>query len=157
MEGWNDDANASADLVNEIQDTGLWLQDHEIGSLIFDLANEDLNTAENVPLPDSWRDEDADADADEDKKDETISNEEILAGDSKEDKILAPNLEVEEALKRMSLSDKTETSFGNVSSRRFVTSSTSTTVTSLKTDFWLEISAVFMALILYYVGAVVWK
>lgn len=155
MEGWNDDANASADLVNEIQDTGLWLQDHEIGSLIFDLANEDLNTAENVPLPDSWRDEDADAD--EDKKDETISNEEILAGDSKEDKILAPNLEVEEALKRMSLSDKTETSFGNVSSRRFVTSSTSTTVTSLKTDFWLEISAVFMALILYYVGAVVWK
>ena len=155
MEGWNDDANASADLVNENQDTGLWQQDHEFGSLIFDLANEDVNTAENVPLQDSWRDEDADAD--EDKKDETISNEEILAGDSKEDKILAPNLEVEEALKRMSLSDKTETSFGNVSSRRFVTSSTSTTVTSLKTDFWLEISAVFMALILYYVGAVVWK
>jgi len=41
--------------LNQIPENmdGMWLKDHEIGSLIFELDNSDLNTLGNVPVADS--------------------------------------------------------------------------------------------------------
>jgi hypothetical protein len=49
---------------------GMWLQDQDIGALIFDLANEDLNAACTLPLPDSWKKEAKDSVNDDDDDDD---------------------------------------------------------------------------------------
>ena len=50
---WSEIQGSSDD--NQIPENldGMWLRDNDIGSLIFDLVNEDLNTPGNVPIPDS--------------------------------------------------------------------------------------------------------
>jgi hypothetical protein len=195
------------DLANALRDNGLWLIDHDIGSLIFEGPNEDLNMAQNLPLPDSWNQ--AKPEAEVALKPEMKDGVRPEAGSKPEMKVkfrpetmpaikvtpepeAAPkpemkvevrpetmpaikvtpepevgpkpemkdtrpvtkveDLEVEEAFRKLNLAEMTKKT-GNDSS----TASAESLTVMLKTDFWLEISAVFLAILLYFIGSVVLK
>jgi hypothetical protein len=176
------------DLANALRDTGLWLTDHDIGSLIFEGPNEDLNMAQNLPLPDSWNQVKPEPEAalkPEMKVElpaikvtpepEVAPNPEMQvevrpemmpAIKVKPEPEVAPkpemkdtrpvtkveDLEVEEAFRKLNLAEVTKKT-GNDSS----TASAESLTVMLKTDFWLEISAVFLAILLYFIGSVVLK
>jgi hypothetical protein len=132
---------------------GMWLQDQDIGALIFDLANEDLNAACTLPLPDSWKKEAKDSvnDDDDDDDDDEVPGKFGMEDNSsnKTDKTDKSDKtdEVDVALKKLNIAGAPEASGA----------SGATSAVSFRSDFWLEISAVIMALVLYYVGGFIWK
>ena len=145
MEDWSEVDDPT--LVNAIQESGLWLPAvGELGSLIFDHSNADLNTIANLPLPDSCQVEDREDVADEKPETKPVQKTEKV----EPSKVEKPGLE--EALKRLNLEDKPSERSVEKSS---VTSSTTTT--SWKSDFWLEISVVFLAILFYLISSFAWK
>jgi hypothetical protein len=135
--------------LNQIPENmdGMWLKDHEIGSLIFELDNNDLNTLGNVPIPDSCNPK-----QDKSVKKDT-SEAEPKVSSKAEDKSKAAKSEkefkdaeekVEEAFKKLQVSEKATKVL--VEENRF-----------LRSDLSLEIFAVVFAVFLYYVGCYVWN
>ena len=163
MEEWSD-VQGTIDNCNEIslpEDLdGLWIPE-QIGPLIFEFGNEDLNTGGNQPLPDSWTEVEPKEEEEEettlkteeknlkssaDKVEETANpvNEEKL------EKVLKNEDEVEAAFNKMRLTESNKF--------RSPVEVEAINITSLmKSDHWLEISAVLFAILLYYILSYFWK
>ena len=131
--------------LNQIPENmdGMWLKDHEIGSLIFELDNNDLNTLGNVPIADSCQPK-HDKVAKKDISEPEVSKVEKSKVTKSEKEFKDAEEKVEEAFKKLQLSEK---------SINVPTEDTRL----IRSDFGLEIFAVVFAVVLYYIGCYVYN
>jgi len=132
--------------LNQIPENmdGMWLKDHEIGSLIFELDNSDLNTLGNVPVADSCQPKQDKAVKKENSEPE-VSKVEAKSKAAKSEKEFKDAEErVEEAFKKMQVSERAS---------RVIVEDTRL----IRSDLGFEIFAVIFAVLLYYIGCYVWK
>ena len=179
MEEWSD-VQGAIDNSNEIalpEDLdGLWIPE-QIGPLIFEFGNDDLNTRGSLPLADSWIDVERKVEEEEEttlkpeeEKDFKSSAKKVLEKENplEDEKVVKEEKPVEEEkverdVKVQKKEDEVEEAFNKmrlteVKDFRPSKLDQSTNTTSLlKSDHWLEISAVLFAVLLYYIGGYLWK
>jgi hypothetical protein len=176
------------DVTNESGEIdGAWLQEHDIGALIFDLTNEDLNTAGNLPLPDSCPDlskvqdillkQENDAKDKQSEKEDTKKTEEQTKQKEvekvdvqTEKKDYTKLVKLEEKLESLCLQkeitteedfikseEKIEEAFQKMRLAEDQTRSSLELTATIKSDFQLEIFAIAFAVFLYYFGTNYWN
>ena len=171
------------DVTNEPGEIdGAWLQDHDIGALIFDLTNDDLNTVGNLPIPDSCQDlgkvetillKQAKESKDKEDKhiDEHIEKKNEEKTDAQTEKKEKEKLvELENKLESLSIKkeitseeefikgeEKIKQAFQKMRLAENQTRSNLELTTTIKTDFQLEILAIAFAVLLYYFGGYFWN
>lgn len=151
QEYWSDMQGSSDE--NQIPENldGMWLRDNDIGSLIFDFVNDDLNTPDNIPIPDSCASKPVRVEAIREnvtEVEEEAENKDSTKVPEDETESAKSSCEDEEDETIVESFTKLNLSVDNRSSDQIVI---------IKTNLWPAIFVALMAILLYFIAYSLWQ
>jgi len=151
QEYWSDMQGSSDE--NQIPENldGMWLRDNDIGSLIFDFVNDDLNTPDNIPIPDSCASKPVRVEAIREnvtEVEEEAENKDSTKVPDDETESAKSSCEDEEDQTIVESFTKLNLSVDNRSSDQIVI---------IKTNLWPAIFVALMAILLYFIAYSLWQ